>query len=142
MRRFHSYGPVDLRYHFGVERRELVERCVAQLLGEEDEGGHFFTIWAPRQAGKTWLMRRAIEEICARHGERFLVGTFSMGSTAMDDNEPENAFFARVPRLFDLAFDRQIEAPTTWSDWMELFRPGGGVFDRPVILLIDEFDDL
>ena len=74
MRRFHSYGPIDKRFHFGVARAELVERCVQQLVGEPGEGGHFFTIWAPRQAGKTWLMRRAIQEIRATYGDRFAIG--------------------------------------------------------------------
>jgi hypothetical protein len=52
------------------------------------------------------------------------------------------AFLTRVPQLFDLAFDRPVETLASWSDWLDLFRPGSGVFDRPVSLLIDEFDDL
>lgn len=142
MRRFHSYGPVDPSEHFCVERRELVEACVAQLVGNPDKGGHYFTLWAPRQTGKTWLMRRAMAEIQARFGERFLIGSFSMGSTAMDDDEPVEAFLERVPHLLDVGFQRQVEAPSSWQGWMDLFRPGVGVFDRPVILLIDELDDL
>lgn len=66
MRRFHSYGPVDCRYHFCVDRQALVERCMDQLVGVPDEGGHYFTIWAPRQTGKTWLMRQMREEIPQR----------------------------------------------------------------------------
>ncbi len=142
MRRFHSYGPVDPEEHFSVERRALVDRCVEQLAGTHDKSGQFFTIWGPRQAGKTWIMRRAIAEIRARYGDRFIVGTYSMGSTAMKDDEPEDAFLRRVPHLFDIAFGRSIEAPASWQAWMELFRPGAGLFDRPVILLLDEFDDL
>jgi len=60
MRRFHSYGPVDGKHHFCVKREELVSHCLAQLVGIPDEGGHYtsflstcFTIWAPRQTGKT-----------------------------------------------------------------------------------------
>lgn len=53
MRRFHSYGPVDCRYHFCVERQTLVEKCIGQLVGIPEEGGHYFTIWGPRQTGKT-----------------------------------------------------------------------------------------
>jgi hypothetical protein len=55
MRRFSSYGPVDPAFSFCVERRELVERCVAQLVGEQGEDGRYFTIWAARQTGKTWI---------------------------------------------------------------------------------------
>ncbi len=55
MRRFHSYGPVDCRHHFCVDRTELIEKCAGQLAGIPEEGGHYFTIWGPRQTGKTWL---------------------------------------------------------------------------------------
>ncbi len=143
MRRFNSYGPSDAKAHFAVERHELVERCVQQLVGDPEEAsGHYFTLWGPRQTGKTWIMRRAIEEIRKQYGDRFLVGTFSMGSTALKDDAPEEAFLDHAPRLFDLAFGLRIAPMTSWQDWMTSFRKDAGVFDRPVILLIDEFDDL
>lgn len=88
MRRFHSYGPVDRRHHFTVDRTALVERCVDQLVGDPEEGGQYFTLWAPRQSGKTWLMRRAIDEIRARHGDRFAVGTLSMQGVIPKGNVP------------------------------------------------------
>lgn len=142
MRHFHSYGPVDLRFHFGVERRELVEQCVGQLLGEAaEEGGHFFTIWAPRQVGKTWLMRRAIAEIRARYGDRFEIGALSMQGT-LGDNEGEDVFFRSVPGLFRDGLRRKPAAPTSWDGWLELFSKEGGIFDKPLLLLIDEFDSL
>ncbi|KPA10988.1 hypothetical protein MHK_008807 [Candidatus Magnetomorum sp. HK-1] len=33
MRKFHSYGPVDCKYHFCVSRKEIVERWSNQLIG-------------------------------------------------------------------------------------------------------------
>jgi hypothetical protein len=112
MRRFHSYGPVDPEQHFCVPRSGLVEECVGRLVGVPDKGGHHLTLWAPQQSGKTWLMRRAIEEIRARHGDGFIVGSFSMGGTAMRDDEPEEAFLNRAPRFFDLGFRRRIAPPS------------------------------
>ncbi|MCP4345314.1 MAG: hypothetical protein GY795_07290 [Desulfobacterales bacterium] len=44
MRCFHSYGPVDCRHHFCVERNSLVQRCFEQMIGVPDEGGHYFTM--------------------------------------------------------------------------------------------------
>ena len=99
MRRFHSYGPVDPRFHFCVERTALVERCVQQLVGEPEEDGHFFTIWAPRQCGKTWLMRRAIAEIRARHGDRFAIGALSMQGL-LKASEGDEVLFRSVPSMF------------------------------------------
>lgn len=80
MRRFHSYGPVDCEEHFCVPRRALIEQCLAQLLDNPEKGGHYFTIWAPRQSGKTWLMRQVKQEIAQRYGEQFTVFTFSFGN--------------------------------------------------------------
>ena len=38
MRQFSSYGPVDSRFHFCVERRDLVESAVTQLVGYPGDG--------------------------------------------------------------------------------------------------------
>ncbi len=135
MRRFHSYGPVDASRHFAVERRALVERCVDQLVGDPDEGGQFFTLWAPRQVGKTCLERRAIDEIRARHGERFTVGALSVEAVA-----DEAGFFRSVPEMFRVGFGVEPAAPADWSGWRRLFARGGGLFDGPLILLVDEVD--
>lgn len=141
MRRFHSYGPVDLRDHFGVERRALVDRCVEQLIGAA-EGGHYFTIWAPRQTGKTWIMRRAVEEIRARHSDRFVIATMSMQGIAVAEDAPPEAFFDVVPALFERFLGISVPRPARWDDVGRLFLKQSEHFDRPLILLIDEFDSL
>jgi hypothetical protein len=142
MRRFSSYGPVDPRFNYCVERRELVERCVAQLVGEPDDGGHYFTIWGPRQTGKTWIMRRAMAEIRARDGERFLVGALSMQGAILEDDDPPEALFKYLPDMFRDAFGLRIGKPVDWADYKRLFSREDGIFGRFVILLIDEFDSL
>lgn len=141
MRHFTSYGPVDERFHYVAERRELVEQCVAQLVGELGEPGQFFTLWAPRQTGKTWLMRRAIEEIRVRHGDRFAVGALSMEGLLGDD-DTEEVFFRSVPRMFRDGFSLELGAPRDWEGWLSIFDRPRGAFDRPLILFIDEFDTL
>jgi hypothetical protein len=141
VRTFSSYGPVDPRFNYAVERRALVERCVAQLVGDPGDAGHFFTIWAPRQTGKTWLMRRAIQELRARHGDRFAIG-FWMLQGALGDQEDDEAFFRSVPQLFRDSFGLKVATPRDWNEWTALFAKEGGLFDRPLILLIDEFDSL
>jgi hypothetical protein len=141
MRKFSSYGPVDPAEHFAVERAALVESCVTELVGNPDKSGHFFTIWAPRQAGKTWIMRRAIAETRARYGERFAVGSLLMQGSVGDDDSDE-VFFRAVPTLFRDAFGIEVTAPEDWDGWMRLFARTGGAFDRPLILLVDEFDSL
>ena len=143
MRRFHSYGPVDKKHHYMVDRKDLVETGVAHLLGELEEGGHYFTIWAPRQTGKTWLMRQVKTEIEARHGDRFVLGCMSMQGVILEETDSEEAFLTQVPQLMWEAFDVEpAESPQTWEAYKNMFSRKKGLFDHPVILFIDEFDSL
>ena len=63
MRRFHSYGPVDKDIHFAVPLTDLVTDCLNHIIGAPDKCGHYFTIYAPRQTGKIWLMREVKQRI-------------------------------------------------------------------------------
>ncbi len=61
MRRFSSYGPVINASNYYAPREELIEKAYINIIGENPpEGGHYFTVWAPRQAGKTWLMQQIL----------------------------------------------------------------------------------
>ncbi len=44
MRNFHSYGPVNSKYHYCVQRTALIEQTMQQLVGTPDQRGHYFTI--------------------------------------------------------------------------------------------------
>ena len=142
MRRFHSYGPVNSKQHFCVERQALLGQCTEQLIGDPEEGGHYFTIWAPRQTGKTWLMRQVKKEIETRYGDRFMIGTMSVQGVILKDDDPAETFLDKVPLLMWETFRRKIEAPSDWEAFKGLFDRGEGMFDRPLILFIDEFDSL
>jgi hypothetical protein len=142
MKRFHSYGPVDSRTHFTVPRTDLVQTCLESLVGDAENGGHYFTIFAPRQSGKTWLMRQVKGDIEALHEDRFSVGAMSMQGVIMEETDADALFFRQTVRLFSDAFGIDIDAPTAWDDWVTLFSLRNGVFPHPVILFIDEFDSL
>ncbi len=54
MRKFSSYGPPNTKIHYYAPREELISQVLSQLKGDEaDDEGHFITVWAPRQTGKT-----------------------------------------------------------------------------------------
>ncbi len=142
MRRFHSYGPVDKDIHFSVPRVNLVESCLHHIIGESGKGGHYFTIWAPRQTGKTWLMREVKQRIEAVYPDRFTVGMMSMQGVVMDESDDDSAFFGYVPSLFYTAFHITIPEPTSWKEWPAYFFRNQTLFSKPVILFIDEFDKL
>lgn len=131
MRYFSSYGPVDPRVHFALGRPWLVDSCVAQLVGSADEPGHFFTVHAPRQTGKTWLMHRAVEEIRARHQNRFLVGAqwehvFARAQYTERNNNILNLVakarqpFAREVQTLFTRSDVQFVAGQPWCDHLDL----------------------
>ncbi|MCP4757281.1 MAG: hypothetical protein GY866_40985 [Proteobacteria bacterium] len=143
MRRFHSYGPVKCRKHFCVERKEMVNSCLDSLIDDPDDCGHYFTIYAPRQTGKTWLTIQVKKEIEARYGDRFLVGSMSVQGVVIKEDDPEEVFLTNLPQLFWETFKLEIgDAPRDWKGFKSLFSLNNGLFDRPVVLFIDEFDSL
>jgi len=141
VRRFHSYGPVDCERHFCVPRRDLVEACARHLVDDPEKGGHSFTVWAPRQTGKTWLACEVEKEIQARYPDRFRVATMSMQSLVMEE-EPEAAFLRQASFLFERFLGIEVEAFSSWSQWLGMFLRDRGFFDRPLVLFMDEFDIL
>ena len=138
MRRFFSYGPVNCEKHFCVQRGALLQQCVEQLIGDE-EGGHYFTVWAPRQTGKTWLMMEVKKEIERRYGDKFICGFMSMEGIS----EGKEVFLKGIPSLFRTYLGIELKkAPENFLEFTELFEKGKGVFNKPLILFIDEFDSL
>lgn len=146
MRRFHSYGPVDCEEHFCVKRERLVNQCIEQLIGNPARGGHYFTIWAPRQTGKTWLMRQMLKEIPHRYADKFELLSFSLGRLRgmkfSLSEEPGILDFPEVLRdvlRTELPGEPEIKS---WTDFYEVFLRERGLWDRPLILLIDEVDTI
>ena len=86
MRRFSSYGPIDTEDHYYAPRKELIEYSYNQLLGENPKkGGHYVTVWAPRQCGKTWVMQEVVEKI--RKAGQYEIGIISMQRAKKEENE-------------------------------------------------------
>ena len=60
MRRFHSYGSIDTEEHYYAPRQELIEKAYTQLIGyNPQKGGHYFTVWAPRQTERPGLCSKS-----------------------------------------------------------------------------------
>ncbi|MCP4698351.1 MAG: hypothetical protein GY862_16075, partial [Gammaproteobacteria bacterium] len=57
MRKFSSYGPIEQELHYYAPRQALIDSARQHLLGDDPaKGGHYITVWAPRQTGKSWIM--------------------------------------------------------------------------------------
>jgi predicted AAA+ superfamily ATPase len=90
MRKFSSYGPVSTKQHYYVPREELIERVRMQLLGENhDEGGHYITIWGPRQTGKTWALFQAFHRL--RKDKHFDVISIGVEAMKMEEDIDEES---------------------------------------------------
>jgi len=146
MRRFHSYGPVNARNHFSVPRTDLVNQCLNSLIGSDsdNESGHYFTIWAPRQTGKTWLTRQVVHEIKAKYPDQYEIMSFSLG-VLRGISIPENKNSDEIPKSFSNIISEKFPNEPNVKDWKEfrdMFSRNKGLWDRPLILLIDEVDTL
>ncbi len=143
MRRFSSYGPVNEKQHFTVPRKTLVKDCLESLMGDPEAGGHYFTTWAPRQTGKTWLVQQVKKAIETHSSDRFTVGMMSVQGIVMKPDEPEENFFKRLSLLFWETFRIEMDHPPENADeFKNLFLKEKGLFQKPLILFIDEFDSL
>ena len=60
----------------------------------------------------------------------------------MDDDMLADVFLKKVPTLILDGFDMDVDETAMWEDWTLFFRKGKGLFEKPVILFIDEFDSL
>jgi len=77
MRKYSSYGPVDKDLHFYVPRDAVIQKAYTHIVGENPEkGGHYITVWAPRQCGKTWAMNQVFYRLMK--DERFRVLSLSV----------------------------------------------------------------
>jgi hypothetical protein len=163
MRIFNSYGPIHPKKHYFVPRNKLVEECIQSLIGDPDDLGHYFTIWGARQTGKTWLYRQSLATIKQHYGDQFIVEEISMQGISFKENDDQTeTFFNAMTDILQSKFNAQKQffnirliksllgmfkiasgpALKHWNDWLKLFRKNTGIFDRPLILVIDEFDKL
>ena len=137
MRKFSSYGPLDKELEYYAPREALIGTAVERLVGENpDKGGHYITVWAPRQAGKSWILLEAIEQI--RATEKYEVATLTMqsGKTITTDERILGMLVKSLRNWFDLDFPDI----TRWDELEDLFT--NTYFSKPLILVLDEFDAL
>lgn len=138
MRKFHSYEDIDPDIHYYVPREALIERAYHNLLGENSEkGGQYITVWGPRQSGKSWIMRQVVRRF-KRQNPEFDVEILSMLSARPDSSLEE--VLEQLTKQLSGRFKRDFPKLTKWQDLMDLFT--GTYFDKPVILILDEFDGM
>jgi len=137
MRRFSSYGPINISLEYYAPRKELIEKGYTQLVGEvPPEGGHYFTVWAPRQCGKTWIMQQVLHRL--KKDERFHVLKINL-EDLKDKTEASRIIQSLAAKIAD-GLDKSFPSVNDQEKFMGIFKKG--ILDKPLILILDEFDAL
>ena len=137
MRKFISYGAINTKLHYYAPRTALIDFACRQLIGDApNEGGHYITVWAPRQTGKTWVMQQVMTRL--NQSDEFELAILTMQS-AKSIKSAEGVLGLLVDNLARW-FGREFPRIQQWSELVNLFSPP--YFSKPLILILDEFDAL
>jgi len=137
MRKFSSYGPIDQELHYYVPRQQLIETATQQLNGDNpNKGGHYITVWAPRQTGKTWIMQEVVFKLRQENLFDVVILPLQHLANVSDLN--------RVAQVLGRELIEQLKLENLSINTLEDF---GLLFKRetltkPLILILDEFDGL
>ena len=135
MRRFSSYGTIDERSDYYVPRTALIDRAMAELVGDENRDGSYITVWAPRQRGKTTVMQGVLRRLRQRQDLHVV-------SESMEHLNGEGAI-AAATAIAD-AITSQIglkkRQVASLRDFEGLFLRD--CLGKPLVLVLDEFDSL
>jgi len=148
MRYFNTHGPVEIEKHYVVSRQGLADELKSQI-----DQGKYFTIFAPRQMGKTTLLRRLDEILEAEPAYLPIPISFELYEH-WSESEFLNDFVKLISHHLRVAF-QQIQHPQsdqiqgllaespsiTYAKLRDLFSDLYQIApEYQIILIIDEFD--
>ena len=137
MRRFNSYGPIDTDEHYYAPRKALIDNAYTQLMGENPQkGGHYITVWAPRQTGKTWVMQETFLRL--KKNPRFDAVVVNLENLKRKKNVDD--IIKIIAREIGEGLGKKISGINNQDQFQEIFKRD--ILDKPLILILDEFDAL
>ena len=137
MRKFSSYGPIVNTSEFYAPREELIEKAYNNLVGENPQkGGHYFTVWAPRQSGKTWLMQQILHRL--QQDPRFNV--LKINLETLKNSKDVGYIIDTITFYIGQGLQKNFTGINDLRKFQEIFNRN--VMDKPLILILDEFDAL
>ncbi|MCP4133388.1 MAG: AAA family ATPase, partial [bacterium] len=115
----------------------MIDNAYVQLVGENpEEGGHYMTVWAPRQTGKSWVMNEVLYRL--DDDERFSVVKINLEHLKIENNI--NNILISVGTLILEELNKPIIKTDTPDKFANIFKKD--FLDKPLFLIIDEFDAL
>lgn len=137
MRKFSSYGPIIATQHYHVPRTALIDFAEQQLLGDVfDDGGHYITVWAPRQRGKSWTMQQVLWRLMKNERVDVLKLNLEHLKT-LTEIEP---IVMDIARDIIASLELDIDPPQSLKAFYRVFE--NSTLRKPLILIMDEFDAL
>ncbi len=137
MRRFHSYGPINNSLHYHVPRTGLIESAYTSLIGTPaSEGGHYITVWAPRQTGNTWLMQQILFRL--KKDPRFDV--LKINLEILKRETDVGVIINTIAEQIGKELNKKFAVIDTEKKFQEMFHKE--TLKKPLILILDEFDAL
>jgi len=138
MRRFSSYGPPNNKLHYYAPRKALIANALTQLKGDApEEGGHYITVWAPRQTGKSWIMREVVLTLREENQFNVVILPLQDLSNVTDINRVAQVLSRKLIKQLNLGKNLSIDR---LDDFEQLFERE--TLRKPLILILDEFDGL
>ena len=138
MRKFSSYGPIQTEYEYYAPRTELIQQTCNQLLGDQpDVAGHYITIWAPRQTGKTWVTNQVLHKLRAEQPNFDVV---KLHLQDLGDQKSEVSVYQSIISDINQELDYTLPLPETQKEFVASF--SHNFLPKPLILILDEFDAL
>lgn len=137
MRKFSSYGQIDTEQHYYAPRKDLIAKAYTQVMGDNPErGGHYITVWAPRQAGKSWLMQQILFRL--RADERYDVLKFGLEHLKFQ-TDLSKIVSNIAAEILNSLHQSQFNVDTL-EEFQQIFTRN--VLKKPLVLILDEFDAL
>ena len=140
MRKFSSYGIINTSLNYYVPRTELIDKGELALIGEDPSVGvHYITVWAPRQAGKSWVMAQVLKRLWAEpYAAQFDVLVLAMEHLKRETDV--NSIIRSIADEIKKKLKIDDAEVNNSKQFQELFEKEH--LKKPLILVIDEFDAL
>lgn len=137
MRRFSSYGPINNNHDYYAPREELIEQITNELVGQPpEENGHYLTVWAPRQTGKTWIMREILFRL--KKDPRFRIIKINLENLKQETNT--EIIINHIAEEIGKELNTPLTGINSPLEFSKIF--SNETLDKPLILILDEFDAL
>ncbi|HIE01901.1 MAG TPA: ATP-binding protein [Thiotrichaceae bacterium] len=135
MREFNITGPCDPALHYTVPRDALIAKALKKIIE-----GRYFTLFAPRQAGKTTFLKRLLNHLDKENDFITILLSFeNLKTVSKDDFYQElNHELKRELAKYQIQSEVSIRNPVNLRQVFEK-RPNQS---KQIVLVIDEFEGI